>query len=260
MLLEFDIPTIVLEIVNFVVLALLLYYFLFRPVMDRVEERAAEKERLLARAEEDREQAAQARAEIEQRLEQVDEEAAGIVDGARQRIESERQEVMDAVRHEADRILKQAQEEASRAQKQHLDQFRQDLLDSFDRVCTYVIGEVAPGSVHDSLVQELNDRVWKMGRQEMDQVETIRRSLGERTPTIQVVTARELSPEQQRNLVRTFSAVADRNVGIDLELDPSLAAGLRVRMGDLMIDNSIARQIADLHDRVQEALEGVAGA
>lgn len=259
MLLELDIPTILLEIVNFVVLAVLLYYFLFRPVMDRVEARAAEKERLLQEAREDREGAAQTRAEIEERLEQVDREAADIVDVARERLESERQEVMDAVRHEADRILKQAQEEAHQVQQQHLDEFRQELLDTFEHVCTGIIGQVAPEGVHDSLVEQLNDRVWQMGREEMDQVQTIRRSLGERTPTVHVVTARELSVEQQRNLVRTFSAVADRNVSIDLKLDPSLAAGLRVRISDLVIDNSIARQVADFRDRVGEALEGLDG-
>lgn len=254
MLLQLDIPTILLEIVNFVVLGVLLYYFLFRPVMDRVEARAAEKEQLLQQAKGDREQAAQTRAEIEERLAHVDEEASEIVERARQRIESERQDVMDAVRQEADRILKQAQEEAWRVQEQHLDEFRQDLLDTFENITTGIIGQVAPEGVHDSLVQQLNDRVWEMGRQQMEQVETIRRSLGERTPTVHVVTARELSPEQQRNLVRTFSAVADRNVSVDLDLDPSLAAGLRVRIGDLVIDNSIARQVADLHDRVKDAL------
>ena len=86
---------------------------------------------------------------------------------------------------------------------------------------------------------------------------SIRRSLGDRNPTVRVATARELSPEQQRNLVRTFSAVADRNVSVDLDLDSSLAAGLRVRIGDLVIDNSIARQVADLHDRLAEALGGL---
>lgn len=260
MLLELDVPTIILEIVNFVVLAVLLYYFLFRPVMEQVEARAAEKQRLLAEAEEDREQAAHIRAEIEQRLEQVDREAAEIVDGARQRLESERQDVMEEVRREADRILEQAQAEAERVQERHLRDFRQDLLDAFESVCTGVIGQVAPQGVHDTLVEQLTERVWEMGRQEMAQVETIRRSLGERTPAVHVITARDLSPEQQRNLVRTFSAVADRNVSVDLELDPSLAAGLRVRIGDLVIDNSIARQVSDLHDQVEGALQGVGNA
>lgn len=260
MLLELDVPTIILEIVNFVVLAVLLYYFLFRPVMEQVEARAVEKQRLLAEAEEDREQAARLRSEIEQRLEQVDREAAEIVDGARQRLELERQEVMDAVRREADRILEQAQIEAERVQERHLSDFRQDLLDTFKQVCTGIIGQVAPQGAHDALVEQLTERVWEMGRQEMAQVETIRRSLGERTPTVRVITARDLSPEQQRNLVRTFSAVADRNVSVDLELDPSLAAGLRVRIGDLVIDNSIARQVSDLHEQVESALQGVGNA
>jgi F0F1-type ATP synthase membrane subunit b/b' len=48
-MLDLNITTIILEIINFLVLTALLYHFVFRPVIRRVEARAAEKERLRAR-------------------------------------------------------------------------------------------------------------------------------------------------------------------------------------------------------------------
>ena len=42
-MLELDLTTILLEILNFLALGAGLYYFLFRPVMKRVEDRAKEK-------------------------------------------------------------------------------------------------------------------------------------------------------------------------------------------------------------------------
>jgi hypothetical protein len=78
------------------------------------------------------------------------------------------------------------------------------------------------------MVPALNDRVWQMGQKDMERVETLRRSLGERSPTAEVVTAKPLSSDQQAALVRTFSALADRNVDLAQQVDPGLYVGLRV--------------------------------
>jgi F-type H+-transporting ATPase subunit b len=260
MLLELDFPTIILEIVNFVVLSALLYYFLFRPVLGRVEERTAEKERLLSEAEQERQEAIQMRAEIQERLENIDRQVAQIVDDGRQQIRAEREAIMEQVRGEAERMLAQARQEAGRIQRAELESIRAELLDTLASVCTRVMGQVAPETVHHSLVEQLTDRMWEMGRKEMDQVETLRRSLEDRTPSVKVTSARDLSAEEQRELVRTFSAMADRNVSVDLEIDPSLAAGLRVRIGDMVVDNSLAKQVRELHGEVAAALEGIARA
>jgi F-type H+-transporting ATPase subunit b len=133
-----------------------------------------------------------------------------------------------------------------------------EVQEHLDGVCTRIMGQVAPEQVHHSLVEQLTDRIWEMGRKEMEQVETLRRSLGDRPSTVYITSARDLSKEEQRELVRTFSAVADRNMSVDLEVDPALAAGLRVRIGDMVVDNSLAKQVSELHGQIAEALEDVA--
>lgn len=258
MLLELDIPTIILEIVNFIVLSALLYYFLFRPVLERVEERTAEKARLLSETEQERQEATEMRAEIQEQLANIDRQVAQIVDDAREQIREEREAIMGQVRGEADRMLSQARREADRIQQAELKSIHTELLDTLAGVCTRIMGQVAPEQVHHSLVEQLTDRIWEMGRKEMEQVETLRRSLGDRPSTVYITSARDLSKEEQRELVRTFSAVADRNVSVDLEVDPALAAGLRVRIGDMVVDNSLAKQVSELHGQIAEALEDVA--
>ncbi|HEC33912.1 MAG TPA: hypothetical protein ENI37_04275, partial [Chloroflexi bacterium] len=76
--------------------------------------------------------------------------------------------------------------------------------------------------VHDSLVQQLSDRIWELGRSEMERVETFRRSLGDRAPTAYVTTARPLSPEQQGLLARTFTALTMAEYFRDHERRPVL--------------------------------------
>ena len=89
----------------------------------------------------------------------------------------------------------------------------------------------------------------------MQRVELLRQSLGDRTPTARVRSARALRPEQQGLVVRTLSALADRNVSLDVQVEPSLGLGLEVRLGDLVVDNTIAGQLEELRESVIAALE-----
>jgi F-type H+-transporting ATPase subunit b len=254
MLLDLDIPTILFEIANFLVLSALLYYFLFRPVMSRVEERAAEKQRMAREMEEDREEAARLRADTEERLDQIEEEAREILSDAEQRMQRQRREIMEAVRREAERILEHARQEAGELKRQEIKEFSDELLDAVVKASSQLIGQAASDEMHDGLVEELNERVWEMGRGEMRQVEMLRRSLGERRPTVHVTAARPLGKEQQRDLVQTFGALADRTVSVELEIDSALAAGVRVRLGDMIVENSVAQQLEDLRDEIGAAL------
>ncbi len=254
-MLELDITTIVLEIVNFLVLTALLYHYLFKPVMQRVRERAQEKKRLMKEMQENRDEAARLKEKLEERLAHADEEVAEIFAQAQEQMEAEQKAVLQAVQEEAERILKEAQSEAQRLQEQAMNDFHDELLDTVVEISGQVISQIAPQEAHDALVKQLNDRIWELGRNEMRQVENIRRSLGERSPTVHAQTARSLSPDQQRQLVRTFSALADRNVNLELKTDPSLAVGMRVHMGDIIVDNSIAAQLTELREEISEELK-----
>jgi len=254
-MLNLDVWTIVFQIINFLVLAVALYYLLFRPVMRGVKERAAEKEQLTRELAQEREEAARLRAELEARLAHAGEEAAAIVVTAQEQAEVERQALLQETQAEVERILVEAHADAQRLRQQTVDESHTDLLDAVIEISGWVIGRAAPPEVHDTLVQQLCDRIWELGRSEMERVETFRRSLGDRTPTAYVTTAHSLSPEQQGLLARTFTALADRHVNLELKTDPALAAGIQVRLGDMLVDNSIGGQLAEMQEAVSQALE-----
>jgi len=253
-MLNLDIWTITFQIINFLALAGLLYYFLFRPVMRNMTARAAEKERLDREITENREGATQLRAELEARLAHAEEEAAAVIARAGDQAVSNRKALLQEAQAEVERILVEAHADAHRLRSQAVDAFHEELLNAILEISGQVIGQAAPAEVHDALVQQLSDRIWELGRNEMARVEAFRRSLGERAPTAYVTSARPLSPEQQGLLTGTFTALADRTVNLDMSTDPKLAAGMRVRLGDFVVDNSIAGQLDQLRESVSVAL------
>jgi F-type H+-transporting ATPase subunit b len=254
-MIDINITTIILEIINFLVLTALLFHFVFRPVIRRVEARAAEKERLRREILAEREETARLKDEMEALLANVHDEVNEIVTQAETRIDREQRSLVRSAQEEADRILNEAQTQAQEMQQHALEQFHERLLDSIISISARVVSKASPQELHDSLFQQLNDRIWELGRSDIRQVNRLRRSLGERAPVVHVETARELTTEQRRKLISTFSALADRSVELETNLNPDLAAGVSVRLGDIIVNSSIAAQLTELREEVAEMLE-----
>jgi F-type H+-transporting ATPase subunit b len=253
-MLSLDWATIAFQVVNFLVLAAVLYRFVFRPVMGRVQEHRAERERLMQQIREDRQEADRLRRELEQQLAHAAERADQIVVEGQKRAEAERRQMLQEIEAEIEHMLGDAREDVQQLRQQAVDEFHDELVDTILEISARVIGQAAPEEVHDTLLQQFTDRIWEMGRQEMERVRAFRRSLGERTPTAYVTTAESLSSQQQGELARTLSALADRSVDIQVEIDSSLAAGMRVRLADIVVDNSIAGRLGQVKEEVSQAL------
>ncbi len=254
-MLDIDLVTILAQILNFLVTAGLLYFLFFKPILKRMNERAAEKEALLANAKEKEQQAEEKLSKIQERLSDIDSEIESRLDVAYQKAQEESESLLEATQNEAERILSEAEQEAAKRQQQEMEELGEKLVDTILDISAQILTKTTPDVVHENLVEELNSEIWDLGKSDMRQVRTIRESLTETTPTVYVTSARELSPEQQRSLIRTFSALADSNVSMEIEVESDLIAGIRVRIGDLVVENTLAMELTELKSEVARYLE-----
>ena len=254
-MLDLDLVTILAEILNFLVFAVLLYFLLLKPAVKRIEERNREKEALLAEAHQKQQEADAKLREIEERLSHIDTEIEARLQEAYERAQDERESLLETTREEAEKILGEAEVEAAKRQQQEMIELQEQLVETIMDLSGQILSKTVPDSAHEKLIEELTAEIWDLGKSDMNQVRAIRESLAERTPTVNVSTAKELTPEQQRSLVRTFSALADSNVNMEIEVDPALIAGIQVRMGDLVVENTLEMELDKLKLDVVESLE-----
>nr|MBC7244447.1 F0F1 ATP synthase subunit delta [Chloroflexota bacterium] len=253
-MLNLDLATIVFQVINFLVLAVVLNRFVFQPVLRQAAQRAEERERLMKEIAEERHRVAVLRTELEQRQTEIDEEIDKILAKARERAEAESQELLQQTHAEVEQMLVEAQADVYRLKQQAMDEFHEQLVEAILEISANVTARVAPPEVQDALIDGLVERIREMGRTEMDRVDAIRRALSTREPIAYVSSARELSVEQQGQLARILTALADRLVSIQLSIDPALVAGIQVRLGDMVMDHSLAGQLQELREQVSKAL------
>lgn len=257
-MLDIDISTIIWEIVNFLILTAVLYYLVFKPMTKRAEERATEKAATKAVLQADREEAAFKLAELDERLLNLDGEIQRITDDAYENSQIQQRDLLEATREEANQIMMNAISEARKEQEVDFKRSQMGLVETIINITTDTLVRVTPESVHDDLIDELSRRIWNMGRDEMRIVQSLRDSLADRIPTVEVAVPRELSTEQQMKLVNTFNALTDKEVDIEISLQPELIAGIRARIGDIVLDNSVGTQLNSLRDDINLKLETLA--
>lgn len=256
-MLDIDWVTILWEIVNFLIIAVVLYFLVFKPIVKRSEERAQQKAQLIEETIRDREAAASYLRVIEDRLQNLDQEIQQITDELYEKNKVLQVELLDATREEANIILQEAITEVRKKQLIEIKNHQETIVDTVLDISGQTIKKVLPPTVHTQLVEELDKRIWDLGKSDMRQVYIIRERLSGKTASVKVTVASPLTMEQEQKLVKTFSVLADNDVNIDLEVDESLIAGIKVWIGDLIIENSLLFQLESIRESIAESLDQI---
>ena len=103
--------TLLLQAINFIILAIVLYKFLFKPLVSFMEKRAEGIRHSLEEAKQARDEVVRARAEYEESLRTARQEAAALRQRMDREITEERERLIQQSREEANRMITQARTE-----------------------------------------------------------------------------------------------------------------------------------------------------
>lgn len=87
-------------------------------------------------------------------------------------------------------------------------------------------------------------------RRHLDEVveELVERAAARRERSVaHVSTGGQLSEQQEQRLIDSLSRIYQRSISLKVELDPELLGGLMIRVGDEVIDGSIAGRLQKVH-------------
>lgn len=254
-MLDLDWSTILWETLNFLLITVVLYFLVFRPMAMRAEIRAVEKARLKAELEFDRSEAAVKLEEIDDRLVNFEQEVQKISDEAYASSQNLQTNLLEATRNEAKTIMLDAVKEARKEQFVDIKRNQVELVGAILAITKQTLKSVIPPEVHIRLLDELIASIWNLGKTDIRMVQNIRESLEDRIPTVELSVPVALTNDQHIKLLNTFNALADKEVDFDIKIVPDMIAGLKARIGDLVLDNSLGDQIDTLKDHVSRSLE-----
>jgi F-type H+-transporting ATPase subunit delta len=68
--------------------------------------------------------------------------------------------------------------------------------------------------------------------------------------TADVVSATELSEQQQTDIINKLEKRLERKVTLNCSIEPSLLAGMIIRIGDIVFDHSALGRLSQLHQKI----------
>jgi len=128
------------QIFNFTLLAVLLYFVAYKPILRMLDERSARIKKGLEDAETASKRAAEMEQEFEQRVGEARKEGHQIIAQATQMSEKARQEILETARDEARTLIDKAREEITRERELAMAELRQQVADLSLTISEKVIG------------------------------------------------------------------------------------------------------------------------
>jgi len=141
------------QIFNVVLLVWLLTRFLYRPVLNMLNERTRRIQESLRETEQVKEQLARANQDYDQKLAQARQEAAAILAQAQERAKLQEAEIIAQARQEAERIRSDAREQAVQERDALMRDLKNQMADLVTITASRVLGEELKSN-HDQLIEE----------------------------------------------------------------------------------------------------------
>ncbi|HEY58404.1 MAG TPA: F0F1 ATP synthase subunit B [Anaerolineae bacterium] len=233
----------IVQIFNFIVMFLVLKRFVYKPILGMLEKRR----QAIAQGLEDARIAAEARANAEKEAEKIIAEAqakaAQIVREASERAESVAREIKAAAEAEAAKAREQALAEVEAERNRMLGVLRSQVAALAIAAAQKLVGEALNEQRQHALIQEFFSGI-KGGKV------TVLDEVGELQGTeAEVVSALPLTEEEQETLRKDLLSKTGAQA-VTFRVDPSIVGGLIIRVGDKVIDGSVAGQLQLLREKL----------
>ena len=152
-----NLPTLLAQIINFVILFGLLYLVAYKPIMRMLDERSRKIKESMEQTEIIKQQAAQAEEEAKKRIEAASKEGQEVIARAIRTGEEMGQQAQQEARQEAESLIARARAEIQRERDEAIDELREEFAD----ITIMAAGKVIERSLDKKAHREIIDKVLK---------------------------------------------------------------------------------------------------
>jgi F-type H+-transporting ATPase subunit b len=150
-----SLPTLLAQIINFVILLGLMYLVAYRPIMRMFDERSRKIKESVEQTELIKEQAAHAEEEAEKRIEVASKEGQELVSRAARTGEEIRQQSQQEAKKDAESLIARARAEIQRERDEAIDELRHEFADLTIMAAEKVIDRSLDKAAHRQLIDKV---------------------------------------------------------------------------------------------------------
>jgi len=148
-------PLFTAQIVNFVVLLVMLYFFAYKPIMQMLDQRAQKIKDSIDETQKIKDQAAKSEEDFKKRIEAVSRESQEVIAKAMRTGEEARQRALQEAKTEAQMVVEKARQEIQRERDEVISELKQEFADLTIVAAEKVIARSLDKTAHEKLIEEV---------------------------------------------------------------------------------------------------------
>jgi len=248
-MLDINLSTLLLQVANFLVMVFILTRFLFKPLKEMLDRRAAQVTKAMDEAERAAHEAERLRLGYEKKHANIDSEIAALKNEARIVIDETRQQMLQEAHQEINVMRTRAQEEIEQQRAEALRLHRNKIGDLVTMLTTSMLKDVLNPRLHQAYLDAFLDQLRYV------QLDNHVPTNGEETIPAEVITAIPLTEENETQVTDILGEVVPHPIDLMYRVDSGLVAGAMVRLGDTLIDGSLQGQLQQLRTQYEAEIE-----
>jgi F-type H+-transporting ATPase subunit b len=148
-------PTLIAQIVAFIILLLVMYFFAYKPVLKMLDERSRKIKDSMEEVQKVKDQAAQTEEEFKKKIEAASKEGQEVIARAMRTGEDARQRAQLEAKQEAQGLVEKARVEIERERNETIGELRQEFADLTIVAAEKVIGKSLDKEAHREIIDKV---------------------------------------------------------------------------------------------------------
>ena len=231
---------IIVQVVTFIALVFVLRRLLFTEASLQVKRLKALNAENEKKQEELRKKIAEQEAEYNDKIKKAEEDAMRVKEDAMREIEKQRAQAQERAKEEAEKIISQARN-GKEKMREEINAELEEKAVSF--ACT-LVKEAFDEKIYKNAHDELVDGIIH-GLEQIDA-----KKISHKVNTAEITSPFSLGAQEKDKIKKILSKKADRTIDLKEKEDKDLIAGVVIKIGDLVIDASLANRLDEAKQRL----------
>lgn len=241
--------TLIAQVVNFIVLMWLLKRYLYKPILNAIDERENKILSQLKDAEAKKAEASKERDDFEQKNREFDTQKEEMMQKLVSEINSERIKLMAEARRKADALKVKLEEALTEEQEHRRQEISKKAVEEVFAITRKTLADISSASLEEQAVRTFLERMETLPGEEKAQFFS---TLKSRTGPIRVQSAFKLSTKQQKDIKKSVSGVLGKVPQLEFSIKPELIGGIELITNGYKLSWSISDYLDSLKKSIDE--------
>lgn len=241
--------TVIAQVVNFLILVWLLKRFLYRPILDAIDDREQRIATKIASAEAKEQEAQQQRKAYQLKNEAFEQQRNTQINQMHAAVNAEREMLLDAARKQSE-VLRERLAQAQRNEQLMLnEELRRRTQKEVLEIARKALCDLAGTTLEQRMTEIFMARLCELSD---EQIAGLKSAFSD---VLQIRTAFQLSAQQQADIEKQIAAVLGEQKSVEFVITADLISGIEISAKRQKIAWSIADYLGTLERRVDELLK-----